>query len=149
MINEYEHQQYNHTKALTSIAKRMTSATVKVAGPKKVHRWAGPGLMLTLLAFYAAVLLWVRYRLQWTPEPLPVSAPEHLFSEARAMVHIKALAEIIGDRQVSCMPGSKKGAKRSEGVSAAFIAPLQRLYPIVCVAPVLCNVFVMLIRSLR
>ena len=33
----------------------------------------------------------VKYRLQWTPEPLGAAAPANLFSEQRALEHIRRL----------------------------------------------------------
>lgn len=50
------------------------------------------------------------YLALWVPEPLPESAPVNVFSEGRALSHVRALAEDIGERQVST-PGVELGAQ--------------------------------------
>lgn len=44
------------------------------------------GLMLGFVAFYVLGLSFVAYSHAWLPTPLPIDAPEEVFSEARARV---------------------------------------------------------------
>ncbi len=44
------------------------------------------------------------------PRPMPLDAPQELFSEGRAMQHVKHLADTIGERVVSTA-GEEEGAQ--------------------------------------
>jgi hypothetical protein len=50
------------------------------------------------------------YNAVTTPTPLLVDAPQQLFSEGRAMQHVKHLADTIGERLVSTA-GEEEGAQ--------------------------------------
>ncbi|DBA04872.1 TPA: hypothetical protein N0F65_006874 [Lagenidium giganteum] len=56
---------------------------------ESVPRWQP--MLWCFIGFYAFVVLWVSHRHAWLPEPLPVDAPSHRFSEARARVVLEKI----------------------------------------------------------
>ncbi|KAL6780784.1 hypothetical protein ACKKBF_B11720 [Auxenochlorella protothecoides x Auxenochlorella symbiontica] len=77
----------------------------------KSHRRNTPrhlfGVYSTMFALVAAAN-W--YSMRRVPAPLPSTAPANVFSEERAMLHVRHLADVIGDRQVST-PGLEEAAR--------------------------------------
>lgn len=58
-------------------------------------------LLLAAAVMYAVTSIAIRRSMARVPPPLPVDAPAGLFSEGRAMVTTRHLAQTIGHRQVS------------------------------------------------
>ncbi|EFJ42194.1 hypothetical protein VOLCADRAFT_107363 [Volvox carteri f. nagariensis] len=70
--------------------------------------WASARLLfLGIILYYAAMLPLMQQRLHWNPPVRSASSPLELFSEERAMEHVKALAGELPDRQIS-MPQLRK-----------------------------------------
>lgn len=52
------------------------------------------------------------YSMRRVPAPLPSTAPANVFSEERAMLHVRHLADVIGDRQVWEWEGASTAGMR-------------------------------------
>jgi hypothetical protein len=70
--------------------------------------WTGTCMVLLCVRiihphyFHNCFQAWVQHhRIWWTPDPLPVNAAPALFSEARALQHVKVLSHDIVQRQVT------------------------------------------------
>uniref|UniRef100_A0A061S918 Endoplasmic reticulum metallopeptidase 1-like n=1 Tax=Tetraselmis sp. GSL018 TaxID=582737 RepID=A0A061S918_9CHLO len=82
------------TKGFTVVATPgKTSAAKQQAGPRLA--------LITHAATVAGLALVVVYVALWCPKPVPLDGPAHLFSEGRALEHVRVLTEQIGERQVS------------------------------------------------
>jgi hypothetical protein len=69
-------------------------------------------------------MVWMQHRLHWTPVPQPASARPELFSEERALAHVRALAGVLADRQVSAarmVAGWKVTLPRVAGTHGRFL----------------------------
>ena len=83
------------THAHSSCAVRMPFAQGHMSCFVKSIRASGNSLPL----FTQGAVSW--HRVWWVPSPQPADAPPTVFSEARAMAHVRVLSEDIGQRGVS------------------------------------------------
>lgn len=63
-----------------------------------------------MVVFYTGMVLTCLNLVLWVPNPQQEAAPPNVFSEWRALQHTRALADDIGERQVS-QPGVESGAQ--------------------------------------
>eukprot|EP00899_Mesostigma_viride_P000820 jgi/Mesvir1/10739/Mv13811-RA.1 len=80
-----------------------------------------------ILAHSVAIYVGIRAA-RWTPAPLGEDAPVDVFSEGRALQHVRHLAETIGHRQVGS-PGLTQAVTYLTGVLEGYKREGQRLHP--------------------
>ena len=101
-------------------------------GSKKMRRDAGGYFLLALYtAFCAAMMGLVLWRYMVLPTPLGLDAPASAFSEARAMVHLKAMSSIgrswVGTRSNDAM--AQYLASHCHALSEPLVARNSRFAP--------------------
>jgi hypothetical protein len=93
--------------------------TIHARGAARPRR---PGHLLALAAYAALLVLLVQRAADVVPDVQPEDAPAQLFSEARALKHVRVLAVDIGMRRLST-PGLQR-ARRYLQQAAAELARL-------------------------